>query len=178
MPQEILTYSSTVSDSTGGDPSRLQALDGGFFLMPTVSDTVIIELTDLTGNVGTINWIQYTIHGNGITGKQTALAKIKFYNGSNNELYSEDQSFNPPGIQTFTGTQRTTSNGGSGGSTAWTESDINSLRVGIVFSAESGANDLSIDFIKVTVDYNEAVAIPAFKLTSGLLKITEGLVKV
>ena len=174
MPQETLIYSSTVADDTGGDPGRLSALDGGFFLISTVGHTVIIELTNLTGNVGTINWVQHTIHGNGIVGKQTATGTVFLANGSNATYFSEAHVFNPPGIQTYTGTQRTTSNG----TDAWTESQINDLRIKLRYSAESAANDLSIDFVKVTVDYNEAVAIPAFKLTSGLLKITEGLVKV
>jgi len=174
MAQETLVYSSTVSDDTGGAPSRLSALDGGFFLMQTVGHVVIIELTNLTGNVGTINYIQHTIHGNGIAGKTTADGKVFILNNSNTELYAETHTFNPPGIQTKTGTQRTTSDG----STAWTESDINALRLKIEFEAESAANDLAIDFVKVTVDYDLAPATPPLQLTSGLVKITSGLVKI
>ena len=78
MAQETLVYSSTVSDDTGGAPSRLSALDGGFFLMQTVGHAVIIELTNLTGNVGTINYIQHTIHGNGIMLKLIRLILPEF----------------------------------------------------------------------------------------------------
>lgn len=174
MAQETLTYSSTVSDDTGTGPSRVGALDGAAWLIATVGHAAIIELTNLTGNVGTINWIQHTIHGNGIAGKTTADGKVFILNDSNTELYADTHTFNPPGIQTYTGTQRTTSNG----SDAWTESDINALRLKIKFEAESAANDLAIDFVKITVDYDLAPTIPPLQLTSGLVKITSGLIKI
>ncbi len=179
MPQEVLTYSATVSDDTGNGPSRMSDLDGAYFLMETIGHTAIIELTNLTGNVGTINWIQHTIHGNGIAGKTTATGTVFLANGSNATYFSEAHVFNPPGIQTKTGTQRTTSNG----TDAWTESQINDLRLKIQFVAESHTNDLSIDFVKVTVDYDEPAAAPPptydtsannTHITSGNIHITSG----
>mgnify|MGYP003128323233 FL=1 len=174
MPQETLTWASEVIDDTGNGTSRLQAQDANVLLFQTIGHDCIIELTNLTGDIGTINYIQHTAVASGIAGKTFADLKVNLLDGSNSQYYSETHTLNPPGLQTVTGTQRTTSDG----STAWTESDINALRLQLVFAAESGPNDLQVDFVSVLVDYNAPVTGAPIKLDSGLVKLTSGLIRI
>ena len=170
---ETLIWASEVVDDTGNGTSRLQAQDGNSFLFETVGHDCIIELTNLTGDVNAINNIQYTVVASGVAAKTYADLSVVLVDGSNSTYYSETHTLNPPGLQTVTGTQRTTSNG----SDAWTESQINNLRIKLIFAAESGPNDLQVDFISVLVNYNENVT-PPIRLSSGLVKLTNGLVRI
>ena len=89
---------------------------------------------------------------------------------------NEDKSFTDATHSTTqAGTTRTTSDG----STAWTESDVNGLRMSIKCTSITNAgSEISLDFLKIDVDYNAPVTGAPIKLDSGLVKLTSGLIRI
>ena len=87
---------------------------------------------------------------------------------------SENKTFTDATLGTVqAGTERTTSDGLS----AWTESEVNDLRMKVTWATENNANcRLNLDHLYINVDYN----LPSFtiKLSEGLIKLTNGLVRI
>ena len=151
MPRQTLEYVSEVANDTGVDSSRLSAIDTTTVLFQNLTNAVIIEIDDLAGSIGTINWVRHKVVFKGVStsGKATATVGVYILNDSNVSLWSQQHTA-PALYTTNEGTIRTTD-----GSSAWTESSVNSARLKVVYEAESATNDLMVDYVALIVDYNE-----------------------
>jgi ethanolamine utilization protein EutA (predicted chaperonin) len=117
--------------------------------------TCIVELDDYTAG-GTISNIRFVVKGflfntrSGDTDIQVIIT-----NSSNDALYTETVTlnFNSYIEQTHTGTERTTSDG----STAWSDSDLDGLRLVIYTSADPpGASAAAVTEAYIIVTYEAA----------------------
>ena len=136
---------------------------------------IIFGLTNLSQTPTSIDSIQYFAEAQ-CGSAATMVIQHEFLNSSNTQLYTENEGYSTDTDNTVSGTIRTTSDG----STAWTENDINTLRVKLTYITEAGAVGTAlIDHIYVRVKYN--VADPSaglIKLNSGKIKLNSGLVKI
>ena len=174
MPIETLKYASTVS-STVQNVSRIEENDDSKALADAISESFIVELTNLTGNIASINSVQYQLGANCTAGAAVAIFTIEILDGSNSQYFSE---FEAIGVgtseETETGTVRATD-----GSSAWTESTVNAIRLKGTFTARSAATNLEIDYVHLLVDYEEPEPNAGLiKLNSGLVKLNSGLIKI
>ena len=108
-------------------------------------------------------------------GAAVAIFTIEILDGSNSQYFSE---FEAIGVgtseETETGTVRATD-----GSSAWTESTVNAIRLKGTFTARSAATNLEIDYVHLLVDYEEPEPNAGLiKLNSGLVKLNSGLIKI
>ena len=98
--------------------------------------------------------------------------QVKLQNSSGTDLYSENHNlqFNSYIAQDHYGTARTTSDGSS----SWTESDINGLRLNINTSPEDPPNSCSAAVVKayIEVTYNST---PGLHNETGQLTIQSGV---
>ena len=120
------------------------------------NDECIVELDNYTAG-GTINSIRHYISGyKYLTRSGDVDVQVKLENSSGTDLYSENHTllFNSYIAQDFYGTSRTTSDG----STAWTESDLNGLRLSINTTPENpdGISYATIVKAYVEVTYTTA----------------------
>ena len=171
MPIQTLKYASTVS-STVQNVSRIEENDDSKALADGYGENFIVELTNLTGN---INSVQYKVGANCTAGAAVAIFTIEILDGSNSQYFSE---FEALGVgtseETETGTVRATD-----GSSAWTESTVNAIRLKGTFTARSAATNLEIDYVHLLVDYEEPEPNAGLiKLNSGLVKLNSGLIKI
>ena len=137
-------------------------------------NSFIVSFGNLTSDIDSINSIRFYVKG--ITGIVRGVAGVCNFD----LLNSSDSSYSYAETKTFTdttygtlqgGTERTTSDG----STAWTESDVNGLRMKVTFDSIANASaNLSLDFLKIDVDY-EAPVIPVLTYNSTLNNITMNL---
>jgi hypothetical protein len=134
------------------------------------------ELTNLSQTPTSIVSVQGKIEGRTNADGGTHIFFHKILNGSGTELYSEALALSDDGDSVQSGATRTTSDG----STAWTESDINALRIRIVEVATFTASQGEADHYYLEVVYNVADPSfqPAIKLTSGQIKLTSGKIKI
>ena len=173
MATTTLKYASTVS-STIQNVSRIEDDDDSKALADDIDENFIIELTNLPSNVASINSVQYKLGANCTLGSAVAIFTIEILDGSNSQYFSE---FEAIGVgtseETETGTVRATD-----GSSAWTESTVNAIRLKGTFTARSAATNLEIDYVHLLVDY-EALPPTAglIKLNSGLVTLNSGMVK-
>ena len=126
-----------------------------------VGNAFTISFGNLTSDVSAgINSITFKVAGLvGVTRGVIGVCNFDLLNSSNSSYgYAEDKSFNDTTLSTLqAGTTRTTSDG----STAWTESDVNGLRMTIKFSSiANSAGSMNLDFLKIDVDYIENVLAP------------------
>lgn len=173
MPVQTLKYASTVS-STVQNVSRIEENDDSKALAE-YPQSFIVELTNLTGNIASINSVQYQLGANCTAGGAVAIFTIEILDGSNSQYFSE---FEAIGVgtseETETGTVRATD-----GSSAWTESTVNAIRLKGTLTATSATTNLEIDYVHLLVDY-EAGAPTAglIKLNSGLVTLNSGIIKI
>ena len=136
----------------------------------------IVSFGNLTSDVSAgINSIRFYVNGivevvRGVNG----VCQFDLLNGSDSSYsYAENKTFNDTTFATEqAGTERTTSDG----STAWTESDVNGLRMKVTFSSitNAGAN-MTLDFLKIDVDYNAVpVVIPTYDNTLNNITMSLG----
>ena len=139
-----------------------------------IGNVVIVSFGNLTSDIASINSIRFYV--NGITGAPrgvTAVVAFDLLNSSDSSYsLSENKSFTDTTLGTEqAGTERTTSDG----STAWTESDVNGLRMSIkCTSITNASSDINLDFLKIDVDYVEAVT-PIITYDNTLNNITMNL---
>ena len=127
--------------------------------------------------LASINSVTFSVAGNvSVVRGESAVVAFDLLNSSDSSYsYSENKTFDDTTFSTLqAGTTRTTSDG----STAWTESDVNGLRMKVIATSitNSGGN-INLDFLKIDVDYNEVLN-PPLKIKSGLIKIKSGLTRI
>ena len=135
---------------------------------------IIFGLTNLSQTPTSITDIQYfadVFSGDGAT----MVIQHEFLNASNTQLYTENEGYSTDTDNTQSGTVRTTSDG----STAWTENDINTLRVKLTQLAATGGGTAVCDHFFVRVIYNVADPVAGLiKLTSGKINLTSGKINI
>ena len=172
---EDLVYSSTVSSTGVTNWERTTASNNSYgSIANATNNNIIFELTNLSQTPTSIVSIQYFAEAQ-CGGAETVVIQHEFLDGSNTQYYTENEGYGGTSDSTEDGTVRTTSNG----SDAWTENDINTLRVKLPQLAATSVLVTAIcDHFFVRVIYN--VADPTaglIKLNSGLVNLNSGLVK-
>jgi len=172
---EQLVWSSNVSITDVTNPENTTSSDDSRNIMGGSADWTF-ELTNLSQTPTSIVSVQGKIEGRTNADGGTHIFFHKILNGSGTELYSEALALSDDGDSVQSGATRTTSDG----STAWTESDINALRIRIVEVATFTASQGEADHYYLEVVYNVADPSfqPAIKLTSGQIKLTSGKIKI
>ena len=113
----------------------------------------IVSFGDLTAsNIASINSVTFSVAGNvSVVRGESAVVAFDLLNSSDSSYsYSENKTFDDTTFSTLqAGTTRTTSDG----STAWTESDVNGLRMKVIATSitNSGGN-INLDFLKGQVE--------------------------
>ena len=109
------------------------------------------------------------IHESNAGATATAVIQAEMLNGSNTQINTQFTSFSLTSDSTVSLTTHTTN---ALTSAAFTENDINTLRIKLTYITETGTvGDAQIDHFFVRVKYN--VADP----TAGLIKLNSGMVK-
>ena len=172
---EDLVFSSVVS-STGVTNwnNTTTSDDNRGTIANATNNNIIFELTNLSQTPTSITSIQHFAEAQ-CGGAQTVVIQHEFLNSSNTQLYTENEGYAGTSDNTVSGTVRTTSDG----STAWTENDINTLRVKLTQLAGVGTGTATCDhfFVRVIYDVADPVA-GLIKLNSGKIKLSSGLVKI
>ena len=173
---EDLVFSSVVSSTGVTDFGNTVASDDNRGTIANSNgNNIIFELTNLSQTPTSITDIQYfadVFSGAGAT----MVIQHEFLNSSNTQLYTENEGYATSTDNTVSGNVRTTSDG----STAWTENDINTLRVKLTqIATTSGLVTAVVDhfFVRVIYDIADPVA-GLIKLNSGKIKLNSGLVKI
>ena len=143
----------------------------------TISATgkyITFGLTNLSQTPTSITSIQHFAEAQ-CGSAATMVIQHEFLNSSNTQLYTENEGYSTDTDNTQSGTVRTTSDG----STAWTENDINTLRIKLTQLAAAGSGTAVCDHFFVRVIYNVADPVAGLiKLNSGRIKLNSGLVKI
>jgi hypothetical protein len=184
MPIEILlpdatttphpTWSGTVHTLLSDSGANNTTIAGS-----STGNSFVVSFGNLTSDIASINSITFYVKG--MTGIVRGVAGVCNFD----LLNDSDSSYSLAETKTFTdttystlqaGTERTTSDG----STAWTEHDVNGLRMKVSFDSIANASaNLSLDFLKIDVDYNETViVIPTYDTTINNIHITSGNIDV
>ena len=167
-----------VASGTGNVHLALDADDSNMAQCSTVTNFFIITFGNLTSTISSINSIRFYVNGydDGVRGASDVVSFDLLGKGGDDTSYSlsENKTFTDATLGTVqAGTERTTSDGLS----AWTESEVNDLRMKVTWATENNANcRLNLDHLYINVDYN----LPSFtiKLSEGLIKLTNGLVRI
>ena len=174
MPTTILTYDTTISTTWSTNIANIAADDGTAAGANAIGQIAIVGFTKPPETVHSINSIKYVLVDTVMNspGKTDETRVIVTIQDSSGDFYDENANFRTRPFD-ITGTTRTTSNG----SAAWTLSQVSDLRLKFnVASANPNIGaGIQLDYAYIEVDYNEAPDVPL--VTSGLLKISEGLVK-
>ena len=172
---EDLVFSSVVSSTGVTDWNNTTTSDDNRgTIANTNGNNIIFELTNLSQTPTSITSIQHFAEAQ-CGGAHTVVIQHEFLNSSNTQLYTENEGYAGTSDNTVSGTVRTTSDG----STAWTENDINTLRVKLTQLAGVGTGTATCDHFFVRVKYNVADPVAGLiKLTSGKIKLTSGKIKI
>ena len=173
---EDLVFSSVVSSTGVTDFGNTVASDDNRGTIANSNgNNIIFELTNLSQTPISITSIQHFAEAQ-CGGAHTVVIQHEFLNSSNTQLYTENEGYATSTDNTVSGNVRTTSDG----STAWTENDINTLRVKLTqIATTSGLVTAVVDhfFVRVIYDIADPVA-GLIKLNSGKIKLNSGLVKI
>jgi len=172
MPTIDLTYASTVS-SNWTNISNISADDSSSAMANANGQTAIFELTDLPGNAHSINSVRLYIIDHYIENRgANGTLKTVLMDGSNTSYHSQIIPYGDK-IDDAALTSHTTSNG----SDAWTVSEVNSMRISLNAYSNVGGYGPGylIDYLYLRVNYDTVPKVPL--VTSGLLKISGGLIK-
>mgnify|MGYP001429640296 FL=1 len=169
---EDLVFNEEHSSDGVSNWNNTTANDGSFGTISGNSKFIIFGLTNLSQTPTSITNIQYfadVFSGAGAT----MVIQHEFLNSSNTQLYTENEGYSTDVENQVSGTVRTTSDG----STAWTENDINTLRVKLTQLAGVGTGTATCDHFFVRVKYNVADPVAGLiKLNSGKIKLNSGLI--
>ena len=169
---EDLVFNEEHSSDGVSNWNNTTANNGSFGTISGNSKFIIFGLTNLSQTPTSITDIQYfadVFSGAGAT----MVIQHEFLNSSNTQLYTENEGYSTDTENQVSGTVRTTSDG----STAWTENDINTLRVKLTQLAGVGTGTATCDHFFVRVKYNVADPVAGLiKLTSGKIKLNSGLI--
>ena len=164
MPTTQLTYDSTISSNWDTDIANIAADDGTMAGATSVGRIAIVAFTNLPAAAHTINSINYVLVDTIMNspGKTDETRVVVTLQDSSGDFYAENAEFVTRNYNR-TGTSRTTSDG----STAWTLSQINDIRLKLnVASANPNLGaGIQLDYAYIEVDYNLA-PIPTYPNTS------------
>jgi len=142
---------------TGNVNLALDADDSNFAQCTTVTKSFIVSFGNLTSDIASINSIQFYINGfdSGVRGGSDVVSFDLLNASDSSYSLSENKTFTDTTLSTIqSGTERTTIDG----STAWTESKVNGLRMKVTWATENNAAcELSLDHLYIDVDYNESL---------------------
>ena len=174
-----LVQSSVVSSTGVSNWSRTTTSDDAntsFATVSTGNGTVTFELTNLSQTPTSIISAQM-IHESNAGASATAVIQAEMLNGSNTQINTQFTSFSTTSDTTVELTTHTTN---ALTSAAFTENDINTLRIKLTYITETGTvGDAQIDHFFVRVKYNVADPVAGLiKLNSGLVTLNSGLVKI
>ena len=157
MPTVNLNPSSTVSNDwpivkpTGNAHGALSDSNISTYIRtPDQSDVCTVELDDYSAG-GTINSIRFCVSGFLFNTRSGSTdINVRLQNSSGSTLYSEDVTLNFNGYvaQDHYGTARTTSDGSS----AWTDSDLDGLRLSINTVPEDPPASSQANVVKAWVE--------------------------
>jgi hypothetical protein len=169
---EDLVFSSVVSSTGVTDWNNTTTSDDNRgTIANTNGNNIIFELTNLSQTPTSITSIQHFAEAQ-CGASQTVVIQHEFLNSSNTQLYTENEGYAGTSDNTVSGTVRTTSDG----STAWTENDINTLRIKLTQLASTGGIAVCDHFfVRVIYDVADPVA-GLIKLNSGKIKLNSGLI--
>ena len=146
-----------VSGGTGNVNLALDADDSNMAACTTVTNKFIVTFGDLTSDIASINSIQFYVNGfdSGVRGGSDVVSFDLLNASDSSYSLSENKTFTDTTLSTIqSGTERTTIDG----STAWTESKVNGLRMKVTWATENNAAcELSLDHLYIDVDYNESL---------------------
>ena len=138
---------------------------------------IIVSFGNLTSDIGSINSITFSVAGNvSVVRGESAVVAFDLLNSSDSSYsLSENKTFDDTTFSTLqAGTTRTTSDG----STAWTESDVNGLRMKVTWATENNANCvLRLDHLYINVDYNVA-PLPVYDNTLNNITLNSGTITI
>jgi len=182
MPIETIVPDATTTPNpawSGNVASSLNTDDNTRTTCSTVGESFVVSFGNLTSTIGSINSITFSVIGHsGIFRGVLAVCTFSLLDSSNSSYgLNENINFTDATINTTqAGTTRTTSDG----STAWTESDVNGIRMSVKYtSIANPSSNINLDFLKIDVDYNAPVAAaPTYNTTVNNIHIGSGNVNV
>ena len=177
---EDLVQSSVVSSTGVSNWDRTTASDdskASFATVSTGNGNITFELTNLSQTPTSIQSVQM-IHESQAGAAATVVIDAQMRNSSDSQLNQQYTSFSGTSDTVVTAMTEHTTNGGT--SAAWTESDINTLRIYLKYHTEAGAaGDSAIDHFYVRVKYTVADPVAGLiKLNSGMVKLNLGQTKI
>ena len=183
VPDATTTPHATWTETSGGSGDvhlALDADDTNFARCTTVTKSFIVSFGNLTSDINSINSIRFYVNGydSGIRGASDVVSFDLLNSSDSSYSLSENKTFTDGTLSTVqAGTERTTSDG----STAWTESDVNGLKMQVTWATENNANCiLNLDHLYINVDYVENVLAPYdntlnnVTLNSGTITVSGG----
>ena len=181
LPDATTTPHPTWTETDGGTGNvhlALDADDTNYAQCTTVTNAFIVSFGDLTSDVSAgINSIRFYVNGydSGIRGGSDVVSFDLLNASDTSYSLSENKTFTDTTLSTFqAGTERTTSDG----STAWTESDVNGLRMKVTWATENNANCvLRLDHLYISVDYNVA-PLPVYDNTLNNITLNSGTITI
>ena len=183
MPIETILPDATTTANpawSGTIHTALSTDDSTRTTCSTVGESFVVSFGNLTAsNISSINSITFSVIGHaGIVRGVTAVCTFSLLNSSDSSYgLNENKNFTDATINTTqAGTTRTTSDG----STAWTESDVNGLRMSVKFASITNPSaDMNLDFLKIDVDYNAPPAAPTeYNSTTNNIHLLSGNINV
>ena len=143
------TVHEALADDTGVDSGVSRNQDERVFI-------VTLDDLDFSGlNIDSILSIQGIMEANNGTRNQTSVLTCDYIDDQNSTInsYSEDITVSTTGTNTeYTWTSRTTSDG----STAWSDSDIDDMRLKIVIKTAPSSGEVQVYKLLLRVTYSEA----------------------
>ena len=177
---EDLVWNETHSSTGVSNWDRTTASDdskASFATVSTGNGNITFGLTNLSQTPTSITSVQMR-HESNAGASATVVIDAQMRNSSDSQLNQQYTSFSTATDNSVTNMTVHTTNGGT--SAAWTESDINTLRIYLKYHTESvTAGDSAIDHFYVRVIYEAPDPVSGMiKLNSGLVKLNSGLVKI
>ena len=151
--------------SPGGDAkTSLGDTDDYTYIRTTDQNkTCVVGLDDVVGTLGTINSIRHYVRGYKFHSRSGDIEIQVIIQGASGTLYTETHAlivngYNP---QDFYGTARTTIDGSS----AWTESDLDALKLNINTSPEDPDGSSAATIVRGFIEVNYTAAVTAENAT-------------
>lgn len=151
--------------------ANIQAVDAtGGIMSLTGEATVTLDNLSI-GAAETITSIQTTMTGTVVSGGATLIFKTDLLESDGTQWYTENIGPDDGSEATDVGTIRTTSNG----SAAWTNAEINDIKIKITFQAQTVARFYLIDHLALIVVIETPPVIQGkVRHTSGITRHTSG----
>ena len=174
MPQVDLEISSIESENFVGGSAGRMVSDDGALASAILNQVAVCILDDLPSSADTVTSAQIFVEGGVNAGKSTVAMDLKLLTSGGTMLVE--------GVINVSDTNLTTIHNTSAATTttagAFTPAMVNDMKLQVKHAGNiSGTPTLQIDYAFVRVIYTEA-STPKIRLTNGLIKLKEGLVKI